>query len=95
MYISGITALGVPGSLDELSSDLVAESYGIRAPAIRRTIDLKRCVTGKKISRERIRFQKTGKSASFSAKRNRTVALYGVRLSGGTNAEKRPWKKEK
>lgn len=95
MYISGITAFGVPGSLDELSSDLIAESYGIRMAAIQRTIDLKNCVNGKTVLRERIRFQKTGKSASFSAKRNKTVALYGRRLLEGANPEKRPWKKEK
>ena len=95
MYISGIIALGVPGSLSELSSDLVVESYGIRAATRRQTIDLKKCVTGKKISRERFRFQKTSKSASFSVKRNRTVALYVLRRLGSANPEKRPQKKEK
>ena len=52
MYISGITAFGVPGSLDELSSDLIAESYGIRMAAIQRTIDLKNCVNGKTVLRK-------------------------------------------
>ena len=90
MYISGIIALGVPGSLGELSSDLVVESYGIRTAARRQTIDLKKSVANKKISRERIRFQKTRKSASFSMKRSRTMALYVVRLLGRANPEKRP-----